>query len=42
MKIGSQAHHSTAISSSNEKVILVRGMDLCADLTGHISFTDHI
>lgn len=42
MKIGSQAHHSSAISSSNEKVILVRGMDLCADLIGHISFTDHI
>ncbi len=42
MKIGSQAHHSSAISSSNEKVILVRGMDLCAELIGHISFTDHI
>jgi citrate synthase len=42
MKIGSQAHHSSAISSSNEQVILVRGMDLCADLIGRISFTDHI
>jgi citrate synthase len=42
MKIGSQAHHSSAISSSNEQVILVRGMDLCAELIGRISFTDHI
>ncbi|MEY4550244.1 MAG: hypothetical protein RL685_6439 [Pseudomonadota bacterium] len=42
MKIGSQAHHSSAISASNEQVILVRGMDLCADLIGRISFTDHI
>ena len=28
MKIGSQQHHSSAISSSNERVILVRGRDL--------------
>jgi len=42
MKIGSQTHHSSAISASNPQVILVRGKDLCADLIGHISFTDHI
>jgi citrate synthase len=42
MKIGSQRHHASAISSSNERVILVRGKDLCAELIGHISFTDHI
>src|SRR5262245_24128190 len=42
MKIGSQQHHASAISSSNERVILVRGRDLCAELIGHISFTDHI
>jgi citrate synthase len=42
MKIGSQSHHSSAISASNPQVILVRGKDLCADLIGHISFTDHI
>jgi citrate synthase len=42
MKIGSQAHHSSAISTSNEEVILVRGLDLCADLIGRIRFTDHV
>ena len=42
MKIGRQAHRSTAISSSNEETILVRGRDLCAELIGHIGFTDHI
>jgi citrate synthase len=42
MKIGRQAHRSTAISSSNEETILVRGRDLCAELIGKISFTDHI
>jgi citrate synthase len=41
MKIGSQAHHSSAISSSNPQVILVRGRDLCEELIGHVSFTDH-
>ena len=42
MKIGSQTHRSSAISSSNESVILVRGKDLCAELIGSVSFTDHI
>jgi citrate synthase len=42
MKIGSQTHRSSAISSSNEQTILVRGLDLCRDLIGRISFTDHI
>lgn len=42
MKIGKQAHRSTAISSSNEATILVRGRDLCAELIGTISFTDHV
>jgi citrate synthase len=41
VKIGSQAHHSTAISSSNESVIVVRGHDLTKDLIGKINFTDH-
>lgn len=41
MKIGSQTHHSSAISSSNERVIVVRGRDLCADLIGKVSFTEH-
>jgi citrate synthase len=42
MKIGSQAHRSSAISSSNEATILVRGHDLCEALIGRITFTDHI
>ena len=42
MKIGKQAHRSTAISSSNEATILVRGRDLCAELIGTVSFTDHV
>ncbi len=42
MKIGQQAHRSSAISTSNEDIILVRGRDLCAELLGRITFTDHI
>jgi citrate synthase len=42
MKIGSQSQRASAISSSNERTILVRGRDLCADLIGHVTFTDHI
>ena len=42
MKIGSQTHHASAISAANERVILVRGLDLCTDLIGRISFTEHI
>jgi citrate synthase len=41
MKIGSQAHHSSAISASNESTILVRGRDLAQELIGRISFTEH-
>src|SRR5580692_5830021 len=41
MKIGSQVHRSTAISTSNEATILVRGRDLAADLIGRIGFTEH-
>jgi citrate synthase len=41
VKIGSQAHRSTAISASNESTILVRGRDLTNELIGHISFTEH-
>jgi citrate synthase len=42
MKIGAQNHTSSAISASNEETILVRGRDLCAELIGRISFTDHV
>jgi citrate synthase len=41
VKIGSQAHHSSAISASNEATIVVRGRDLARELIGRISFTDH-
>ena len=41
MKIGSQAHRSTAISASNESTIVVRGRNLTQELIGQISFTDH-
>lgn len=41
MKIGPQTHRSSAISSSNEDTIVVRGRDLCGELIGHITFTDH-
>lgn len=41
MKIGSQVHRSTAISTSNETTILVRGRDLTRDLIGRIGLTEH-
>jgi len=41
MKIGSQADKNSAISASNAESIVVRGHDLCRDLVGHITFTDH-
>lgn len=42
MKIGRQEHRSSAISTSNEHTIVVRGHDLTAELVGRIAFTDHI
>ena len=42
MKIGRQAHRASAISTSNEAAILVRGHDLCEELIGRISFTEHV
>lgn len=42
MKIGKQAFRSSAISTSDENTIVVRGRDLCRELIGSISFTDHI
>ena len=41
MKIGSQNDPKTAISAANPETIVVRGFDLCADLIGRVSFTDH-
>ena len=42
MKIGRQDKPSSAISATNADTILVRGHDLCRDLIGTISFTDHV
>lgn len=42
MKIGRQSHRASAISTSNEATILVRGHDLCEELIGRISFTEHV
>jgi citrate synthase len=41
VKIGSQVHRSSAISTSNEATILVRGHDLTQELIGHVGFTEH-
>ncbi len=41
MKIGSHAERSSAISASNADSIVVRGYDLCRDLIGRVTFTDH-
>jgi citrate synthase len=41
MKIGRQTQRTSAISTSNEETIIVRGRDLCRDLIGKVSFTEH-
>jgi citrate synthase len=41
LKIGRQNQRSSAISTSNEETILVRGRDLAGELIGTINFTDH-
>jgi citrate synthase len=41
MKIGRQEQRSSAISTSNEETIVVRGHDLAGELIGTINFTDH-
>lgn len=42
VKIGAQKHVSSAISAANPERIVIRGLDLCRDLVGKISFTDHL
>ena len=42
MKIGKQTQRSSQISSSNEHTILVRGQDLCEELIGHVTFSEHV
>ena len=41
MKIGARQHRSTAISASNPETIVVRGLDLCNELIGKVSFVEH-
>src|SRR5277367_2705842 len=41
LKIGRQNQRSSAISTSNEATIVVRGRDLTGELIGAINFTDH-
>jgi citrate synthase len=41
MKIGKNTVPRTAICTSDEDTIIVRGEDLCRDLIGHVSFTEH-
>lgn len=41
MKIGRQAHRTSAICASNEDTIVVRGRDLTGELIGHVNFTDY-
>jgi citrate synthase len=42
VKIGAQKHLSSAISAANAQRIVIRGLDLCRDLVGKISFTEHL
>src|SRR5579863_3809609 len=42
VKIGRQDQRSSAISTSNQDTILVRGRDLAGELIGTIGFTDYI
>jgi citrate synthase len=41
LKIGRQDQRSSAISTSNQDTILVRGRDLAGELIGGIGFTEH-
>lgn len=42
MKIGPQSSRQTRISTATPDQIVVRGKDLCEDLIGKISFTEHV
>lgn len=41
MKIGPESHRQSRISTSTPDQIVVRGRDLCTDLIGKVSFTEH-
>jgi citrate synthase len=42
LKIGRQDQRSSAICTSNEQTIVVRGRDLVGELIGSIGFTEHV
>lgn len=41
MKIGKQKDPTSSISTANSEMIVVRGFDLCKDLIGSVSLTEH-
>ncbi len=41
MKIGKQKDPTSSIATSNSDMIVVRGLDLCKDLIGSVSLTEH-
>ncbi len=41
MKIGKETIPRTAICTSNQETIVVRGLDLCRDLIGKLTFTEY-
>src|SRR5262245_56216460 len=41
VKIGPAKHRASAISTANADMIVVRGRDLCGDLIGKVSLTQH-
>ncbi|NKF22255.1 citryl-CoA lyase [Solimonas marina] len=41
MKIGKETIPRTAICTSNEETIVVRGLDLCGDVIGKLSFSEY-
>jgi citrate synthase len=42
LKIGKRQQRVSSISTSNAETIIVRGMDLCVDLIGEVSLTQHL
>ena len=41
MKIGKQGNPGTSIATADAHTIVVRGKDLCRDLMGHVTLTEH-
>jgi citrate synthase len=42
VRIGPKVEPVSSISTSNSETIIIRGYDLCQELIGKISFTDHV